>query len=572
MQESKKVIIVGGVAGGASVAARARRLSEDAHIIVVERGSFVSYANCGLPFHISGEIPERESLLVQTPQGLRNRFNLDVRTESEALRIDRDNKVLTIKNLVSGETYDETYDDLVLAPGAQPVSFPIPGIDRAGHFTLRAIPDMDKIIDWNAAVKPRHATVVGAGYVGLEVAEQLTRLGMSVTVIEARPQVLPVIDEDMAFWAQRQLEDQGVDVRLDTMVTSFEDPTGDQRAAASVVVCNDGARIATDLVVLSMGVKPEVTLAVEAGLEIGEFGGIRVNQHMRTSDEHVWAVGDAIEVRNPITREWSFVALAGPANRQGRVAADNIMGRPATYRGTYGTSIVRVFDLTVASTGLTEHALKHGGIAYESVHVHPLSHVGYYPGAEILDMKLLFSVGDGTIYGAQVVGKESAARRLDVLATAIQGGMTVDDVAQLELCYAPAYGAPKDPVNLLAMAARNVVNGDVKIAQWHEVDGLDDETILLDVRSDEERAASSIPGSLHIPLDDLRGRLDELDRSKPIVIHCFSGQRSYFAYRMLALNGFKVRNLTGGIRSWQAAQPDRERPEPAEQHVSALAR
>ena len=572
MQKSKKVIIVGGVAGGASVAARARRLSEDAHIIVIERGSFVSYANCGLPFHISGEIAERDSLLVQTPQGLRNRFNLDVRTESEALRIDRDNMVLTIKNLITGETYDETYDNLVLAPGAEAVSFPIPGIDREGHFVLRVIPDMDKIIAWNKKVEPRHATVVGAGFIGLEVAEQLTWMGISVTVIEARSQVLTVIDEDMAFWAQRQLEDQGLDVRLDTMVTSFEAPSEGEQAAASVVVCNDGSRIPTDLVVLSMGVKPEITLAAEAGLEIGEFGGIRVNQHMRTSDEHVWAVGDAIEVRNPITREWSVVPLAGPANRQGRVAADNVMGRPATYRGTYGTSIVRVFDLTVASTGLNEQALKRGGIAYEAVHVHPLSHVGYYPGAEILDMKLLFSTGDGTIYGAQVVGKESVARRLDVLATAIQGGMTVDDVAHLELCYAPAYGAPKDPVNLLAMAARNIVNGDVEIAQWYDIDDLDEGTIVLDVRSDEEYAASSIPGALHIPLDDLRGRLDELDVSSPIVVHCFSGQRSYFAYRMLTLRGFTVRNLSGGIRSWQAAHRDRDRHEPGPHHVSALAK
>lgn len=572
MRASKKVIIVGGVAGGASVAARARRLSEDAHIIVIERGSFVSYANCGLPFHISGEIPERESLLVQTPQGLRNRFNLDVRTESEALRIDRDNKTLAIKNLVTGETYDETYDDLVLAPGAQPLSFPIPGIGRAGHFTLRAIPDMDAIIAWNGDVTPRNATVVGAGYVGLEVAEQLSHMGMSVTVIEARSQVMAVIDEDMAFWAQRQLEDHGVDVRLDTMVTSFEDPADGEEAAASVVVCNDGSRIPADLVVLSMGVKPEVTLATDAGLAIGDFGGIRVNQHMRTTDEHIWAVGDAIEVRNPITREWSLIALAGPANRQGRVAADNVMGRPATYRGTYGTSIVRVFDLTIASTGLNEDALKRGGIAYEAVHVHPLSHVGYYPGAEILDMKLLFSVGDGTIYGAQVVGKETVARRLDVLATAIQGSMTVDDVAQLELCYAPAYGAPKDPVNLLAMAARNVVNGDVNIAQWYEIDDLDDNTVVLDVRSSDERDASSIPGSIHIPLDELRDRVDELDKSRPIIVHCFSGQRSYFAQRMLTLNGFNVRNLAGGIRSWQAAHPDRERHEPDAHHVSALAK
>lgn len=572
MSEPKKVIIVGGVAGGASVAARARRLSEDAHIIVVERGSFVSYANCGLPFHIGGEIPDRESLLVQTPQGLRNRFNLDVRTESEALSIDREKKELTIKNLLTGEIYAEAYDDLVLAPGAAPVSFPIPGIDREGHFSLRWIPDMDKVIAWNSSVTPRHATVVGAGFIGIEIAEQLSNLGISVTLVEAQSQVLTVIDEDMAFWAQHELEDNGIELKLSTTVTSFEEPAGDEQAAASVVVCSDGSRIPSDLVILSMGVKPEVTLAADAGLEIGDFGGIRVNQHMRTSDEHIWAVGDAIEVRNPITREWSVAPLAGPANRQGRVAADNVMGRPATYRGTFGTAVVRVFNLTIASTGLSERALQRGGISYETVHVHPLSHVGYYPGAEILDMKLLFSVGDGTIYGAQVVGKETVARRLDVLATAIQGRMTVDDVAQLELCYAPAYGAPKDPVNLLAMAARNVANGDVQIAQWYEVDDIDPGTVILDVRSGEERATSSIPGSIHIPLDELRSRLDELDRSRPIVVHCFSGQRSYFACRMLAHKGFDVRNLTGGIRSWQAAHPARERVEPSADHVSALAK
>ena len=332
MSASKKIIIVGGVAGGASVAARARRLSEDAHIIVVERGHFVSYANCGLPFHIGGEIPDRDSLLVQTPQGLRNRFNLDVRTESEAVRIDPTNQLLTIKNLTTGETYDESYDDLVLAPGAKPLSFPIPGIDRAGHFVLREIPDMDRIIAWNGAVRPRRATVVGAGYVGLEVAEQLTRLGISVTVIEARSQVLAVIDEDMAFWAQRQLEDHHVDVRLDTMVTSFEDPLDGEDAAASVVVCNDGSRIPTDLVVLSMGVKPEVDLAVDAGLEIGEFGGIRVNQHMRTSDEHIWAVGDAIEVRNPITREWSCSSVSTTVRRPAATSAMVSSNAPGSMR------------------------------------------------------------------------------------------------------------------------------------------------------------------------------------------------------------------------------------------------
>ena len=569
---AKKIIVVGGVAGGASVAARARRLSEDAHIIMIERGSFVSYANCGLPFHISGEIEHREDLLIQTPEGLRNRFDLDVRTRCEVISIDREARHVEIRNLDTNDVYNERYDDLVLAPGAAPLTPPIPGIDRVGHFTLRSIPDMDAVIEWNKTMKPRHATVVGAGYIGLEMVEQLTHLGMSVTLIEAAPQILGAIDEDMAFWPHRHLEDRQIDVRVGATVVGFEEPTAAEDARASTVVLGDGTRVPTDLVILSIGVKPEVELARNAGLDVGELGGIRVNQHMRTSDQHIWAVGDAIEVRNPVTQDWTLLPLAGPANRQGRVAADNVMGRPSRYRGTWGTSVVRVFDLTIAATGLNERQLRKAGIAFESVHVHPLSHVGYYPGAELLDMKMVFSAEDGTIYGAQVVGDESAARRIDVLATAIQGGLSVDDVAQVELCYAPAYGAPKDPANLLAMAARNVVNDDVSIAHWHEVDHLGDDELLLDVRSAEEREVSMIPGSTHIPLDELRDRIDELDASKRIIVHCFSGQRSYFACRMLRLRGFDVRNLTGGIRSWQAAHPDRERRTPATEYISALAK
>jgi len=572
MSNPRKILIVGGVAGGASVAARARRLSEDAHIVVIERGSFVSYANCGLPFHISGEIEHRESLLVQTPQGLKNRFDLDVRTRSEAISIDRTTRHLEIRDLATNEVYTERYDDLVLAPGAAPLSPPIPGIERAGHFALRSIPDMDAVIEWNDAVRPRHATVVGAGYIGLEMVEQLTHLGMSVTLLETAPQILGAVDEDMAFWPHRHLEDRQIDVRVGAMVVGFEAPTETEDARASTVVLGDGTRVPTDLVILSLGVKPDVELARAAGLDVGELGGIRVNQHMRTSDEHIWAVGDAIEVRNPVTQDWTLLPLAGPANRQGRVAADNVMGRPSRYRGTWGTSVVRVFDLTIAATGLNERQLRRAGIAFESVHVHPLSHVGYYPGAELLDMKMVFSAEDGTIYGAQVVGDESAARRIDVLATAIQGGLSVDDVAQVELCYAPAYGAPKDPANLLAMAARNVVNDDVRIAHWHEVDDLGGDGVLLEVRSADEREASMIPGSVHIPLDELRERLDELDRSKRLIVHCFSGQRSYFACRMLRLRDFDVRNLTGGIRSWQAAHPDRDRRKPATEHISALAK
>jgi NADPH-dependent 2,4-dienoyl-CoA reductase/sulfur reductase-like enzyme len=463
---------------------------------------------------------------------------------SVATRAPPETRYVEIRNLDTNEVYSERYDDLVLAPGASPVHPPIPGIDRAGHFALRSIPDMDAVIEWNNRVQPRHATVVGAGYIGLEMVEQLMHLGMSITLLEATPQILGAVDEDMAFWPHRHLEDRNIDVRVGAMVVGFEEPTEAEDARASTVVLAEGSRVPTDLVILSLGVKPDVELARTAGLDVGELGGIRVNQHMRTSHEHIWAVGDAIEVRNPVTQEWTLLPLAGPANRQGRVAADNVMGRPSRYRGTWGTSVVRVFDLTIAATGLNERQLRRAGIAFESVHVHPLSHVGYYPGAELLDMKMVFSAEDGTIYGAQVVGDESAARRIDVLATAIQGGLSVDDVAQVELCYAPAYGAPKDPANLLAMAARNVVNNDVRIAHWHEVDDL----------------------------AELRDRVDELDPSKQFIVHCFSGQRSYFACRMLQLRGFDVRNLTGGIRSWQAAHPDRDRRMPADEHISALAK
>ena len=556
MPKAKKIVIVGGVAGGASVAARARRLSEESEIIIIQRGRHVSFANCGLPYHIGGEIKNREELLIQTPEGLKRRFNLDVRTESEALSIDRENQQLTVKNLRTGEIYQESYDDLVLSPGAEPLVPPIPGIDRAGHFTLRIIRDMDGIMHWNEEVKPEKAVVIGGGFIGLEMVEQLSKLGMQVSLVEAQDQILPPLDPDMALWMQQELQEKNVSLYLNSMVIGFEAPQEHESAKASVVVCEDGTRLEADLVILSMGVRPEIKLAKSAGLKIGELGGIRVNDHMRTEDPHIWAVGDAIEVRNPVTKEWALIPLAGPANRQGRLVADNIMGRHASYRGTWGTAVVRAFDLTAACTGANEKQLKQAGIGYESVHVHPYSHVGYYPGAELLEIKLLFSPEDGRIYGAQIIGKDTVERRLDVLATAIQGGLTVDDVAQLELCYAPAFGAPKDPVNLAAMAARNIVKGDMKVAQWYEVDKLNGDSLLLDVRDKEENQESAIPNAINIPLDELRDRLDELPKDKNIIVQCFSGHRSYFAYRMLRLHGFKVRNLTGGIRSWQVTHPE----------------
>ena len=553
MQETKKVIIIGGVAGGASVAARLRRLSENVEIIMLQRGRYVSFANCGLPYHIGGEIEHRDQLLIQTPKGLHDRFNIDVRTETEALSIDRENKLLTIKNLKTNEVYQESYDDLVLSPGAAPIAPPIPGIDLPGHYALRTIGDMDKIMGWNEKVQPNKVAVIGGGFIGLEMVEQLTHLGMEVSLVEAQDQVLPPVDAEIALRVENELKDKHVSVYLNSKVVAFEAPNAEENAKASVLVFENGTRLEADLVILSMGVRPEVSLIQEAGLEVGAFGGIRVNNHMRTADPSIWAVGDAVETRCPVTGDWALIPLAGPANRQGRTAADNIMGRATRYRGTWGTSVVRVFDLTIACTGLNEKQLQQAGVGYEAVQVHPYSHVTYYPNADMLLVKLLFSPEDGTIYGAQIIGKDSVERRLDVLATAIQGGLSVDDVAHLELSYAPAFGSPKDPVNYAAMVARNVVNGDISITQAKDVDLSDAEAFILDVSSPSEYENQSIPNAINIPLDELRNRLDELPRDKEITIYCFSGQRSYFAYRMLSLNGFNAKNLSGGIRSWSIA-------------------
>lgn len=555
MIQTRKIIIVGGVAGGASVAARLRRLSEDVEIIIIERGSHVSFANCGLPYHIGGEITHRDQLLIQTPKGLYDRFNIEVRIETEVTHIDRTNKTLQITDLNTNESYQETYDQLVLSPGAEPLMPPLKGIHRPGHFALRNINDMDNIMQWNEQIQPKRAVVIGGGFIGLEMVEQLTRLGMHISLVEAQNQVLAPTDPDIAKWVEDELTANQIDVYLNNKVVAFEDPIDEENSKASTLVFEDGQRLAADLVILSMGVRPETAIVKEAGLAVGELGGIRVNDHMRTDDPNIWAVGDAIEVRHPVSKDWALIPLAGPANRQGRTAADNILGRATRYRGTWGTSVVRVFDQTIACTGLNEKQLQRAGMAYEAVHVHPFSHVTYYPNAHMLLIKLLFSPEDGKIYGAQIVGKDSVERRLDVLAAAIQGGMTVDDVAHLELSYAPAFGSPKDPVNIAAMVARNVINGDMRIAHVDEVASSDSSTIILDVSSPGEHANMSIPNSVNIPLNELRNRLSELPKEKRIIVYCFSGQRSYFAYRMLYLNGFDVHNLSGGIRNWKSQQP-----------------
>ncbi len=551
---SKRIIVVGGVAGGASAAARARRLSEEAEIIVFERGPHVSFANCGLPYYVGGEIQEEKALLLQTPESLRARFNLDVRVHSEVVSIDRKAKSVKIRELPDGREYYQGYDALVLAPGASPVKPPLPGIDRKGHFTVRNIPDVERITKWLQQGAARNAVVVGGGYIGLEMAEQLKERGLNVTVVEALPQLMAPLDPEMAGWITQELRARGVEVVLKDAVASFEAPRPDEQACASVVVLKSGRRLAADLVVLGLGVRPDTKLAKEAGLEIGPTGGIRVNDRLQTSDPSIWAVGDAVEVRDVVSGIPGVIPLAGPANRQGRIAADNILGRDSKYEGTYGTAIVRVFKLAAACTGTNEKCLRKAGIAYHAVHLHPGSHAGYYPGAAPIAIKLLFAPGTGKLLGAQAVGSDGVDKRIDVLATALKAGMTVHDIAELELAYAPPFGSAKDPINLAGMAAQNVLAGDVALAQWHEVNGLDTKgTFVLDVRTDAERKAGFIPGSIHIPLHELRHRLGELPTDREIVVSCQSGQRSYFACRMLNQRGFRTRNLTGSYRTWKTA-------------------
>lgn len=576
--ERKKIVIVGGVAGGASAAARARRLCEQCEITVFERGPHVSFANCGLPYFVGGEIVEQDSLLLQTPETLRARFNLDVRVSTEVVAIDRGRQVLKVRELGSGREYEQPYDTLVLSTGASPLKPPIPGIDRAGHFTVRNIPDVERIMAWIKDCSACRAVVVGGGYIGLEMAEQLKHRGLGVTVIEALPQVMAPLDPEMAAWLHQELRANDVALHLGDSVAAFETPQPGETARASVVVLKSGKRIEADTVVLGLGVRPETSLAKNAGLELGSLGGIRVNDHMQTSDAKIFAVGDAVEVRDRVTGVWGIIPLAGPANRQGRIAADNIFGRPSRYESTQGTAILRLFKLSAGCTGANEKSLRKAGIPYQALHLHPGSHAGYYPGAEPIAMKVLFAPDSGKLLGAQAVGHDGVDKRIDVFATAVKGNMTVQDLAELELAYAPPFGSAKDPVNMAGMAAQNVLAGDVKLAQWNEipsssssrresaqsspegkVSGLtsaatsQDHLVLLDVRRPDERAKGFIPGSLHIPLDELRARMNELPRDQEIIVHCQSGQRSYFACRILSQHGFRVRNLTGSYRTWKTA-------------------
>ncbi|HZT32972.1 MAG TPA: FAD-dependent oxidoreductase [Bryobacteraceae bacterium] len=550
----KRVVIVGGVAGGASCAARLRRLDEDAGIVILERGYYVSFANCGLPYFVGNVIQEESKLLLASPDLFRERFNIEVRLRNEVISIDRQSREVVVREVDSEREYREPYDALVLSPGAAPIRPALPGVDLPGIFTLRSLPDSEDIRDWIDAKKPRRAVVVGGGFIGLEMAENLVHRGMEVTIIDVADQLMPPLDPEMAEYVRRRVAKHAVHVQLSDGVAEFKSSAD----GGLVVATQSGAAFDAGLVVLSIGVRPESRLARAAGLEIGDRGGIRVDSRMLTSDPYIWAVGDAVEVKNRITGKWEWIPLAGPANRQGRVAADVVCGRNSRFSSVQGTAICGFFGLTAALTGVTEKALRQAGIEdFQAVYLHPAHHAGYYPGAKPIHLKILFRGSDGLLLGAQAVGEEGVERRIDVIAMAIQMGGTVFDLEEAELCYAPQYGSAKDPVNLAGMAAANVMRGDVDLASWRELDATD--AFLLDVREVEEFRDGSIDGAVNIPLSKLRARYKELPRGREIWVYCRAGHRSYYACRFLAQNGFQVRNLSGGYRTYRAWQPEERR-------------
>ena len=539
-----KVVIIGGVAGGATAAARLRRLNEEAEIVMLERSGYVSYANCGLPYYIGGTIQNEKALTLQTPESFKRRFNVDVRVQNEVLAIRPEQKSVTVRRLSDGTTYEESYDKLILSPGAKPVRPGLPGINHERIFTLRSVEDtffIHRFVEENA---PKTAVVVGGGFIGLEMAENLTHLGLSVAVVERLNQVMSPIDYDMACGVHAYLKDKGINLLLSTSVEGFEPQGSGLRTLLS-----EDRSLDADMVILAIGVTPETQLAKEAGLRLGQRGSIAVNDRMEASVPDIYAVGDAVEVRHFVTGAETLIPLAGPANKQGRIAADNICGRQSRYKGSQGSSVLKLFDMTVAATGINEDAAEKAGIKYDKVITFTASHATYYPGASNMTVKTLFAK-DGKVLGAQIVGFEGVDKRIDVLATAIRAGMTVYDLEELELSYAPPYSSAKDPVNIAGFVAANVLDGTVKQYHWHDVDSLpkDGSVTMLDVRTHEEYARGHIDGTLHIPVDVLREHLSELDPSKPVYVNCQSGLRSYIACRILSGHGYDCYNLSGGWR------------------------
>ena len=541
----KKIVIVGGVAGGASAAARLRRLDESAEITMIERTGFVSYANCGLPYYVGGVIPEKKSLTLQTPQSFKSRFNIDVRVSSEVTGIDRENKRVSVKNLADGSEYALDYDKLILSPGARAMVPDTPGVESRRVLKLRTVEDALELRRRVEEERPERAVVIGGGFIGLEAAENLMEAGVKVTLLQRSEQVLPPLDWDMACELHSHMREKGLDLRFKHAVESYEETENGIR-----VHVKGRESIDCSFVVLAVGVVPESELARAAGLELGPKGSIMVDSHMRTSDPDIYAVGDAVPVADPVTGALKLTPLAGPANKQGRIAADNICGIPSEYRGTLGASVVKVFGLTAATVGLNEKAAKAAGVKYERIVGYWGNHAGYYPGAKNMTVKVLFDPDTGRILGAQIVGPVGVDKRIDVFATAIRAGLTGADLAELELSYAPPYGSAKDPVNMCGFMIENIRAGIVKQFHWDEVAALprDGSVTLLDVRNPGEYEAGHIDGAVNIALDGMREHLGELDKSKPVYVNCFSGMRSYIACRILAGNGFDVYNLSGGWR------------------------
>ncbi|EFD05955.1 CoA-disulfide reductase [Peptostreptococcus anaerobius] len=538
----KKILIVGGVAGGATAAARLRRLDETSQIIMFERGEYISFANCGLPYYIGGVIENREALLVQTVEGMSKRFNLDIRNFSEVVSIDPENKTISVKNLKTNEEYKESYDELILSPGASPTKPPIPGLDKADNvFTLRNIPDTDRIKAYVDDNRPKEAVVIGGGFIGVEMAENLVERGVKVHLIEMLEQVMAPFDYEMAQILHGHMEDNGVDLILGDGVDSFKND-------GNTIVLKSGKQISTDMTILSIGVRPENKLAKDAGLELGPRGHILVDENMMTSKDHIYAVGDAIQTKDLIFQEGASIALASPANRQARIVADRINGIDSKYKGVLGTSVAKVFDMTASSTGNNEKKIKQMGIEnYETVHLHPLSNAGYYPTANPMDLKLIFEVPSGKVLGAQAIGYTGVEKRIDVIATAIAAGMTVRELQDIELAYAPPFSSAKDPVNMAGYAASNILDGLVKKVDVMEIDQLvEDGEYLLDIRTEEEYSLGNINGSVNIPLDELRDRMDEIPKDRIIYVNCQVGLRGYLGCRILNQNGFNTYNLDGG--------------------------
>ncbi|ACL75501.1 CoA-disulfide reductase [Ruminiclostridium cellulolyticum] len=546
---SIKVVIVGGVAGGASAAARLRRLDENAEIILFEKGQHISFANCGLPYYIGEVITEKENLFVTTPEKMKQRFAIDVRVNSEVLRVDPVSKIVEIKDHEKNRIYTESYDKLVLSPGAEPIRPQLPGINSSRIFTLRNIPDTYSIKDYVDKMNPQRAVVVGAGFIGLEMAENLHLRGINVSVVELADHVIGPMDFDMAAIVHNHLRTKNVELILKDAVSAF-----DETETHINVTLSSGKVIKADMVIMGIGVRPDVRLAADAGLTIGSSGGIRVNEYLQTSDPDIYAVGDAIQVKDYISQNPALIPLAGPANKQGRIAADNICGGKEKYEGTQGTSIVKVFDLTVAVTGNGERLLQRNNIQYEKSFTHSASHASYYPGGIPMSIKLLFEKSNGKLLGAQIVGYDGVDKRIDILSTAIRAGMTVYDLEKLELAYAPPFSSAKDPVNIAGFTASNILQNNCKIFHWNEVDNINKGIgVLLDVREQVEFQLGTINGAVNIPLDGLRGRLHELPKDKTIFVFCQVGLRGYLASRILTQNGFEARNLSGGLKTYGMA-------------------